>query len=102
MTKVFLERDGNRYTVSCKDHADTPEACAAISILCFTLAGYLHNIPCEIEEERLEPGDVRICYRCSENEGTAGRAAFEMISIGFLQLAESYPDIARVTVQNIG
>jgi len=99
MTKVYLERNGDRYTVACKDHATGSEAvCAAVSTLCYTLAGYLHNIPCEIEKEELLPGDARIAFY---GKNQLARAAFDMICVGFLQLAASYPDFVSVEIQEI-
>ena len=116
MTRVYLERDGNQYTVSCKDHADSEASCASVSTLLYTLAGYLHNIAdlCEIEDERLEPGDARICFRSSDvhitlagdktacyDADTIVQAAFDMICVGFLQLEASYPGAASVVFQEI-
>ena len=116
MTKVFLERDGVQYTVSCHDHADSEASCAAVSTLCYTLAGYLHNIPdlCEIEEEQLEPGAVRIVFRGKDlhitlagdktahyDADTIVQAAFDMICVGFLQLEKSYPDAVSIIFQEI-
>lgn len=98
MTKVFLERDGNRFTVSCKGHAKSEAGCAAVSILCYTLAGYLRNIECEIEEARLEDGDARICWH---GDGEKARAAYDITAIGFMQLSLSYPEEACVFRQTI-
>ena len=42
MTKVYLERDGNCFLVSCQGHATgSPEMCAAISCLVGTLEGII-------------------------------------------------------------
>ena len=116
MTNVLLEKDGYRYTVRCRNHAGTDAACAAVSTLCYTLAGYLHNIPelCEIEEEKLEPGDVSICFRSKDivvgsatdlrmgyHADTVISPIFDMICVGFLQLSASYPEEADVILQEI-
>ena len=116
MTKVYLEKDGNQYTVDCKDHADSEASCAAVSMLCYTLAGYLHNIAelCEIEEEKLDPGNVRIVFRSKDisitlagdktahyDADTIVQAAFDMACVGFLQLEKSYPGAASVFLQEI-
>jgi len=99
MTKVYLERDGDRYTVACKDHATGSEAvCAAVSTLCYTLAGYLHNIPCEIEKEELKMGDARIIFY---GRSEPARAGFDMACVGFLQLAASYPEYVSAEIQEI-
>lgn len=98
MTQVYLEQDGNRYTVFCKDHAESSEGCAAISTLCCTLAGYLHNIDCTVHAEKIDSGDVRICFT---GDGERAQAAFEMTSVGFLQLEKSYPSEVRVDFTEI-
>ena len=98
MTSVFLERDGDLYTVHCRRHAETEAACSAVSTLCYTLAGYLHNIDAVILDEKLEPGDARICFK---DKSAEARAAFDMTSIGFLQLAGSYPESCSVEMQEI-
>ncbi len=117
MTKVYLEKDGAQYKVFCKDHANSEASCAAVSTLCYTLAGYLHNIPdlCDIEEEVLEPGNVKLRFhskdiflsRGAENTrdtysaNTVIEPIFDMICVGFLQLEHSYPGSAEVSLQEI-
>lgn len=97
MTKIFLERDGDRFTVSAKEHANATEICAAVSTLLYTLAGYLNNTHCP-HDERLEPGDARICFI---GEGEAIEAVWDMISIGFLQIQKSYPESVNIVRQVI-
>lgn len=87
MTRVYLEQDGQRYTVSCQGHATgSVEACAAVSCLVYTLAGWLHNAAVLVLEEKLEDGDALIQY-CGS---AAAETAFDMICVGFLQLQEQY------------
>ena len=96
MTKVYLEQDGNRYTVSCKGHATgSVEACAAVSCLVYTLAGWLHNASVKVLQEKLDSGDALIQYR----GGDAAETAFDMICVGFLQLKKSYCDYVSVDLQ---
>lgn len=93
MTRVYLEQDGNRYTVTCNDHAETEAGCAAVSTLCCTLAGYLHNIDCRIHAEKIESGHVHISY---SGDCTEAQAAFDMIYVGFLQFVQDYPNEVAV------
>lgn len=87
MTLVYLEQDGQRYTVSCRGHATgSVEACAAVSCLVYTLAGWLHNAAVPVLKEKLEDGDALIQY----HGGAGAETAFDMICVGFLQLQEQY------------
>jgi len=93
MTHVYLEQDGDRYTVRCEGHAvGSVELCAAISCLLYTAAGWLHNAEAEILEERLDPGDAKLVFRGGDDCGTL----FEILIVGFLQLQKA--DGARLCV----
>lgn len=93
MTRVSLKQQGQRYTVSCKGHATgSPEVCAAVSCLTYTLAGWLRNTSVLVLEERLVDGDALIRY-CG---GAAAETAFDMICVGFLQLQQEYGDYISV------
>ena len=106
MTEIYLEKDGNRYTAVCRGHATGSEAaCAAVSALSYTLAGYLRNLPyyAEIALERLESGNVRIEFL---HDGTFVSelicdTVFDMICVGFLQLSKSYPEQIKADVKEI-
>ena len=98
MTRVYLEQDGQQYTVSCKGHATgSVETCAAVSCLVYTLAGWLRNTSVLVLEEKLEDGDALIQY----HGGAAAETAFDMICVGFLQLQEQYPEYISVDFQVI-
>ena len=96
MTKVYAERDGNRYTVHAQGHATgSPEVCAAISGILYALAGYVRNATdgSTIEyDERLESGSVNLHF-CG-GPGAAG--AFDMAVIGLKQIEAKYPDLILV------
>ena len=93
MTQVYLEQDGQQYTVSCKGHAaGSVEACAAVSCLVYTLAGYLRNTSIPVLKEKLEDGDALIRFR----GGAAAETAFDMICVGFLQLQAQYGEYISV------
>ena len=93
MTQVYLEQDGQRYMVSCQGHATgSVEACAAVSCLVYTLAGWLHNAAVLVVKEKLEDGDALIQF----HGGDAAETAFDMITVGFLQLQAQYGDYIAV------
>jgi len=93
MTQVYLEADGDRYTCVAKGHAGTERTCAAVSTLMYTAAGYLRNADREeVLECRLEPGDAALEWR-----GT--RVCWDVLRVGFLQLAVSYPRDIRADVK---
>lgn len=93
MTQVYLEQDGQRYTVDCRGHATgSVEACAAVSCLVYTLAGWLRNTSVLVLKEKLEDGKAHIQF-CG---GDAAETAFDMISVGFLQLERQYGDYINV------
>lgn len=93
MTQVYLEQDGRRYTVSCQGHATgSVEACAAVSCLIYTLAGWLRNASGHVLKEKLEDGNALIQFR----GGDAAETAFDMITVGFLQLEAQYGDYVTV------
>jgi len=98
MTRVYLEQDGNRYCVCCKGHATgSVEACAAVSCLVYTLAGWLRNVATLTVEERLEDGDAVIRFM----GGDAAETAFDVICVGFLQLKAQYGAFVQVDLQII-
>ncbi len=97
MTEIYLKRRGNLYTVRAKGHAvERADVCAAISTLLYTLAGYLANCPeVLLRKQRLLPGDAAVEF----GGGKAARMAFDMITVGFLQLEQAAPGALRVTVR---
>lgn len=93
MTQVYLEQNGRRYMVSCQGHATgSVEACAAVSCLVYTLAGWLRNTSVQVVKEKLEDGDALIQF----HGGVAAETAFDMITVGFLQLQAQYGDYISV------
>lgn len=93
MTQVCLEQAGRKFMVKCQGHATgSVEVCAAVSCLVYTLAGWLRNTSVVRVAEKLEDGDVLIQF-CG---GDAAETAFDMISVGFLQLQEQYGDYISV------
>lgn len=96
MTRVYAERDGNRYTIYANGHATgSPEVCAAISGLLYALAGYVRNASdgsTLAYDERLESGNVQLHFRGGEGAG----GAFDMAVIGLKQIEAKYPELVSV------
>lgn len=98
MTKVYLERDGDRYTIACKGHATgNPKLCAAVSCLVYTAAGWAHNAGgVELWVKRLDAGDALITF-----SGCGCETAFELAAVGFLQLERQNPEFLSVELREI-
>lgn len=94
MTKVYLEQNGNQYTVECRGHATgSVETCAAVSCLVYTLTGWLRNTDAALTlNVSLEDGEAHIQF-CG---GTSAETVFDMIAVGFLQMQEQYGDYISV------
>lgn len=100
MTKAYVEKESNGFHIMLIDHADgSPEVCAAISCLAYTLAGWLANNPgIKVWEKELNPGFVSLRFgRTTESE-----IAFDMMCIGLLQLENSFPEYVTVKEYGMG
>lgn len=97
MTTVTLSTDGCKYGVKCEGHAETPEVCAAVSVLVQALQGWLHSAGAKISKERFEPGNCELAF---SGDGLTGMyecdAVHEMVSIGFLRLQATVPEQVKV------
>ena len=97
MTKVFLDKDRDKYLVEVSEHCPNGKVCAAISCLLYTLEGWLRNEELAddtlaIEKCSVEEGYALIAF----NGGARTEAIFDMLRIGFLQLEASYPNTLTV------
>lgn len=95
VTKVTAWTDGEgRYAITAEGHAaGSVGGCGFISGILYALAGYLNaSAPAQVEECRMEPGDVSLRFR----GGARAEAAWEMAVIGLGLLEESYPEIVHV------
>ncbi len=97
MTRVYIEKDGARYLLSAKGHATgSVEACNYITGVLYALAGYVKNAEtlgfAEIYKLEISPGDVTV--HCCGDECI--NAAFDMATIGLLQLERAMPDMICV------
>ncbi len=101
MTKIKFKQRGNKYTVEAKGHATGSEiACAGVSAVMYALAGYLINAERAGKvydvSGHLKPADA-VQEWCG---GEAAEAAYEMATIGLMQIAESYPQYVKIAVDN--
>ena len=96
MTRVKLHF-GAEYAVEAEGHATgSPQLCAAVSCLLYTLAGWLNTTKREqITEMKLEDGNARLAW----SGGAGSETAMELMLIGFLSLRETEPE--RISVEII-
>ena len=94
MTRVTLNKDDGRYSVVCEGHAvGSVEVCAAVSTLVYTLLGYLKNADgVVVDRAELADGYAEIEFSGSE----CARMAFEMVSVGFLQLERANKNFIEI------
>lgn len=94
MTRVTLKEDSGRYSVICEGHATgSVEVCAAVSTLVYTLLGYLKNADgVAVENAELADGYADIEF----SGGECARVAYELICIGFLQLAMAKGELIEI------
>ena len=95
MTRVYLERDGNLYTLSAQGHATgSVEVCAAVSALIQTLRCYLMGREAMIYD-RMTDGAAFLTLRIDDP------APFDMVCCGLQCLEKTAPDKISVEIQEI-
>ena len=99
MIQIFVRSQGDEHLLEMTGHAEhnpgNDVVCAGASAIAYTLLGYLHNAGEHLEElgnVRVESGDLLV--RCRGDEFVA--ETYKMALIGFLQLAERYPEYVSV------
>lgn len=94
MTSVALNKAKGKYTVEAVGHAEgSVQACAAVSVLMYSLLGYLSNVDgVEVEEWNAADGFFFIEF----SGGEAARMMYEYSIIAFLQLEKSYGEFVAV------
>lgn len=97
MTKVYMERDGDRRLLVARGHAEgSVEACNYITGVLYALAGYVKNAEAagfaEVFKMETLPGNVTVHCRGDERVN----AAFDMAMIGLMQLERTMPDMICV------
>lgn len=96
MTSVALNKAKGKYTVEAVGHAEgSVQACAAVSVLMYSLLGYLSNADgVEVEEWNAADGFFFIEF----SGGEVARTMYEFGLIAFLQLEKSYGEFVAVKV----
>lgn len=101
MTRVYAEKDGDRYQIFARGHATgSPEVCAAISGILYALLGYVKNAQdgsTLAYSDRISSGNVAIDFR----GGESAEAVFDMAVIGLCQIEKSCPEYIHVETAEI-
>ena len=94
MVKGTIETRDGVHRIECNGHATGSEqVCAAVSALMYALIGFLGNQPDlddVIYESKIESGHSLVAFKGYDE-------AFEVVRIGLLQLAYSYPEYLKIT-----
>ena len=93
MTNFKASKKYGIYSIEVDGHATGSDSvCAGISALCYALMGVADNSDALIVESmNVYDGHFDMCWR----GGIEAKTAFNMITIGLSQIAQSYPDYCR-------
>lgn len=98
MTEIYVVKDRNRYKMRVKNHADSTEACHAVSAIVYALEGALQNNDYASEHTSVfEPGYAEIEAVCLDDTAAED---FRMALIGLMQIRLAHPEELGIT-QNI-
>lgn len=94
MTHVTLNESNGRYSVEAIGHAEgSVQACAAVSVLMYSLLGYLSNADgVEIEAADIADGFFSVEF----SGGDTARIMYNFCTVAFLQLEGSYGEYVAV------
>lgn len=94
MTSVTLDKTKGKYIVEAVGHADgSVQACAAVSVLMYSLLGYLSNA----EGVEVELADIADGFFSIEFSGGApAKIMYDFCTIAFLQLEKKYGEFVTV------
>ena len=97
MTSVTLDKTADRYVIEAVGHAEgSVQACAAVSVLMYSLLGYLANAEgVEVEDWNTADGFFSVEW----SGGEAARIMYEFGKIAFLQLEGSYGEYVAVKIK---
>ena len=86
MTKIYIEKNKNRYKLYAEGHATgSNKVCAAVSILTHTVYGYLMNSKdIYVSVNKLEPEKAKASFEWYGEK--AAQAVYDMALSGFLSL----------------
>lgn len=101
MTKVYIERDGDRYTISAKEHAGATDACNFITGIMYAFAGYVKNAEAEgfaeVYSIDIDAQNAGFLVHCRGDERV--EAAFDTAVIGLRQLEAVRPENISITLE---
>ena len=104
MTKIEITKADPRYSIQFDGHATgSAEVCAGISALMYSLEGYLRNHEQDLFLHSAKIDDPGWGYISFELEDPSNfiRGAFDLVVIGLMQIAASYPDFCEVKLNEI-
>lgn len=100
MTKVYIERDGDRFTIDAAEHAGATDACNFITGILYAFAGYVKNAEAEGFAEvygiDIDTQNARFLVHCRGDERV--EAAFCAAVIGLRQLEAVRPENISITL----
>lgn len=87
MTKIYIEKNKNKYIVTANGHATgSDKVCAAVSALVYSLHGYLMNSDGDVYASinEIYPNGAKAEFEWFGD--SAAKAIFELILVGFMSL----------------
>lgn len=106
MTRAEITLAEPRYSVVLDGHATgSPEVCAGISALVYSLEGFLreHEENLFLHSAKLDQeGWAYIMFELEDHPSNRIKGAFELFTIGLLQIQETYPEFCEVKIKEIG
>ena len=104
MTKIEITKADPRYSILFDGHATgSAEVCAGVSALMYSLEGYLRNHEQDLFLHSAKIDDPGWGYISFELEDPSNfiRGAFDLVMVGLMQIAASYPDFCEVKLNEI-
>lgn len=102
MTKIYVSIHKDLYMIEFCGHATgSPETCAGISAIMFSLEGFLLNHEEDLTEHMSripEDNTDAVTFIRFGTQSDFVHGAFEMALIGLLQIQETYPEYCKVTI----
>lgn len=93
MTHVRARYGRYGYCLTSIGHAETTEACVAVSALVQALAGWVHNGP-RSSGVSLDKGEATIAFA----DCPGAHEVMDLIVIGLLQIEKAAPDAVKIEV----
>jgi len=101
MTNIDLINSGDKYTFSCKGHAENSIVCSAISALCCTLACVLSNEDCvNITKIELKKGSTDIAFTVMYDKEKV-LTILDTVATGLKMIAKKYQNSAKINYEYV-